>query len=68
MDVEVSWFGERELMLSTWNGTQSTNAGGSIHYYDFCEIDILTLNQTLFKSRDSLKPLLFMFCLRIIFM
>ena len=37
----------RELMLSGWNSTQSTNAGGSIHYYDFCEIDILTLNQTL---------------------
>ena len=55
-------------MLSRWNGTQSTNAGGSIHYCGLCEVDILTHNQTLFKSRDSLKPLLFMFCLRIIFM
>ena len=36
--------GGRELMLSRWNGTQSTNAGGSIHYYDFYEIDILILN------------------------
>ena len=34
-------------MLSGWNGTQSTSAGGSIHYCGFCEIDILTLNKTL---------------------
>ena len=26
--------GGRKLMQSGWNGTQSTNAGGSIHYYD----------------------------------
>ena len=34
-------------MLSGWNGTQSTNAGGSINYCGLCEIDILSLSKTL---------------------